>query len=231
MIRLHVAVEGPTEELFVKRTVVPHLAARAVFTDVLVVNPFRHRTGRKLQKGGGHWSRWREDIRRLLLDRSPDLRVTTLFDLYGLPPDFPRLEEHSECTDTAERVDLLERALADDIADRRLIAYLQRHEFEAMVLAGLDELCSLLDTVDRAGLDALRSDVGSTPPEDVDDGVESAPSKRLRHHIPAYSKTLHGPAVVEALGLARLRSVCPRFDRWLSGLEALGSSPFAPIAT
>jgi hypothetical protein len=187
VIRLHVVVEGQTEESFVRHTLAPHLASHAVYAEPIIVATRRDRTtGRKIGRGGGDWNKWRKDIRRLFLDPSPDVRFTTLFDLYGLPNDFPKMGELAKEPDTARRAEFLEHAMADDLSDRRLVPYLQRHELEALVLAGLDRLRSLLDApTDLAGLGALRSGIGSTPPEDIDDGAETAPSKRLLRSIPS----------------------------------------------
>lgn len=150
------------------------------------------------------------------------MRFTTLFDLYGLPGDFPQMAQHSHLSDTSLRAELLEAAMAEAVQDRRLIPYLQRHEFESLVLAGLDKLEELLDTAgDLQGVAELRASVGNARPEDVDDGPESAPSKRIMRHVPSYQKVLHGPLVVDAVGLPVLRRACPRFDRWVSRLEDL----------
>ncbi len=225
MIRLYVVVEGPTEESFVTHTLARHLAGHEVFATPITVTTRRdHIAGSK--KGGGHWKHWRKDIRRLFLNGDPNVRFTTVFDLYGLPHDFPQLEMHKGCANTAERADLLEQAMAEDVEDHRLIPYLQRHECEALVLAGLDQLRSVLDTAeDLAGLAALRADIGDTPPEEIDDGNETVPSKRLIRHIPSYQKTVHGPLVIDAVGLAGLRAACPRFDRWIIRLEQLSETP------
>ncbi len=42
------------------------------------------------------------------------------------------------------------------------------------------------------GLAALERDIAGKPPEDVNDGEHSAPSKRLLKRVPKYNKTLHG---------------------------------------
>jgi energy-coupling factor transporter ATP-binding protein EcfA2 len=55
-------------------------------------------------------------------------------------------------------------------------------------------------------------------PELVNDGPETAPSKRLARYRPGYVKTLDGPSVIAALGLPELRSRCPHLDRWLTRL-------------
>ena len=122
--------------------------------------------------------------------------------------------------DTQLRCELLQRALGREVEDHRLIPYLQRHEFEALVLASLPVLRNVLETEeDLAGLEALMREIRDVSPEDVNDGPESAPSKRLLRCIPGYRKTLHGPLAAEATGLALIRRACPRFDAWVARLE------------
>jgi hypothetical protein len=49
----------------------------------------------------------------------------------------------------------------------------------------------------------------------------------LHGHPPDYGKTLHGPLVMEDIGLPKIRAACPRFDAWVGALEALGAAPHA----
>lgn len=225
MTRLYVVVEGQTENEFVEKVLAPHLQTRGVFTEnPLIVETSRDAFGRK-RRGGGRWKHWLRDLKRLTAQRGADVRFTTMFDLYGLPDDFPELGLHSSEKDTSRRADLLTGAMARAVGDHRLIPYLQRHEFEALVLAGLDLLSTLLDdATDRAGVEALRVLVRHSSPEEVNDGKTTAPSKRLEHHVPSYRKTVHGPLVVEGVGLPALREACPRFDAWVTALEGLGGA-------
>jgi hypothetical protein len=111
--------------------------------------------------------------------------------------------------------------MAADIGDWRLIPYLQRHEIEALVLASLEALLLVLEAEEHEGVRALQALIAAVPPEDVDDGESTAPSKRLAAHILSYRKTVHGPLVLEATGLAKLRAACPRFNEWVTKLEGL----------
>lgn len=178
----------------------------------------RDRQGRK-HRGGGRWSHWLRDLKRLLGEHSG--RFTTMFDLYGLPDDFPSLQACSSIVDTVVRASALEKAMADIVDDWRLIPYIQRHEFETLVLSGLQELGDLLEGDDLTGLGELRAAVGAAPPEDINDGRETAPSKRLERFVPGYRKTVHGPLVLEACGVAKLVKRCPRFGEWVARLEAI----------
>ncbi len=107
--------------------------------------------------------------------------------------------------------------MAQRVDDDRFLPYLQRHEVEALVLASMEALEMLVDD----GVDELRGDLGQTAPEDVNDGPETAPSKRLLRHVRAYDKVVYGSLVVAETGLATVRSRCPGFDAWVSSLEAL----------
>ena len=221
MTRLIVVVEGQSEEAFVKNVLIPHLQSHDVFAVPIIVTTRRDsKTGKKLDKGGGNWGKWGRDIRRVLGDQ-PGAWVTTLFDLYGLPHDFPGLGEHGQIVDTAQRAQELEQSMLGAVKnDPRFVPYLQRHEFEALVLASLDELRGFLDTPTE--IDALRQHLGGARPEEINDGLDTAPSKRLAATLSGYQTLVHGVAAIELAGLGRLRSLCPRFDAWLTRLEGLG---------
>ena len=74
-------------------------------------------------------------------------------------------------------------------------------------------------------IDAIAKIAADHPaPEDIDDGPMTAPSKRLREVFAAYQKPLHGPLAVAAIGIDRIRAVCPHFHHWLTRVEALASA-------
>ncbi|MCB9740839.1 MAG: DUF4276 family protein [Deltaproteobacteria bacterium] len=226
MMRLLVLVEGQTEEVFVKDVLAPHLVRFGVYAAATTVGKVHAQRAGQQRRGGGHFRHWRNDLLRLLGNRQDaGVRVTTLFDLYGLPEDFPNLQRWNAVTDSNARCDGLQAEIAALADDRRVLPYIQRHEFEALVLASLDALEDWLDAdADLAGLAALRHEIAALAPEDVNHGPETAPSKRLLAHIPGYSKTLHGPLAIAGRTLAQIRGVCPRFDAWLTTLEGLAGA-------
>jgi len=224
MTRLLILAEGQTEGSFLKLVLAPHLAELNVWAEPVIVETSRDLSGRK-HRGGGRWKQWEKDLRRLAAQRAGDLRLSCFFDLYGLPSDFPELNQHNKIADTTQRAELLEQAMAQAIGDPRFIPYLQRHEFEALVLAALDQLRELLDKdVDQRGVDTLKRSLGEFSPEDINDNPNTAPSKRILQHIPNYAKVAHGPTATERAGLALLRAKCPRFNVWVKKLEALGET-------
>jgi hypothetical protein len=61
----------------------------------------------------------------------------------------------------------------------------------------------------------------------IDDGEQTAPSKRIVEQFPDYEgrKPTAGPIIAAEIGLEAIRSKCRHFHEWLTKLEALGSRP------
>jgi len=227
MIRLHIIAEGQTERNFVKSVLAPHLAAFKVFADArCVLTSKDRRTSKKHSGGGNSFEKAQRDIQTWIKeDKHGECRFTTMFDLYSLPEDFPDYAVAIRKTDPYERVHLLEESLARSISDRRFIPYIQLHEFEALILAAPQNLsCEYLEH--DTPIKNLVSMVSMAPdknPELIDDGRETAPSKRILRQIPEYRKTTAGVSVVKSIGLPTLRTKCRHFNDWLSRLEQLAA--------
>lgn len=226
-IRLYIVVEGQSEREFVKRTLTPHLAHRSIDVKPRVVQ-----TNRRLSKRGGVWSYeiLRRDIDRLLReDQNSESRFTTMIDLYGLPSDFPGREAAAKQALRADRVAALEAAFQAALGDSRFLPHLQVHEFEALLYCDLTELSHRIDGTEAA-LRKLAEEVEGMKPEDINEGVTTAPSKRIIRHVPLYDrlKVRVGAPAAAAIGLPKLREQCPHFDAWVSSLERLGTEPSIP---
>lgn len=224
MTRLIIVAEGQTEREFVLHVLAPHLATHGVYASATIVGKLQAQRRSHRSRGGGHFGAWRRDIEQLLRQGDAGCYVTTLFDLYGLPDDFPAAP-HLRAASSNDRAAALEQALAQVFnADRRFIPYLQLHEFEALVLAALPQLKDQLDdAASRAGVDQLVAELAGQEPEAINDSPETAPSKRLLRAVPGYRKNLHGPEALQAATLAVVRARCPRFNTWLTRLEQLGA--------
>lgn len=61
-------------------------------------------------------------------------------------------------------------------------------------------------------------------PEDINDGAQTAPSKRILELFPQYDKPLYGALVATSLGVERLKQTCPHFGAWVAWLESLGAA-------
>jgi Domain of unknown function (DUF4276) len=126
-----------------------------------------------------------------------------------------------------ERVTFLESAFAKDISFDRFIPYLELHEFEALLFADPTKLSEYYNEQRHAAaIESLRKVHDEFPnAELVNDGQDTAPSKRIIAAIPEYEseKATAGPLVANKIGLPKLREQCPHFDQWMQRLEALGS--------
>jgi hypothetical protein len=152
-----------------------------------------------------------------------DVWFTTLLDLYAMPADFPGVS-NAPVGPPRARVDYLEAAFDADIKTDdhwRFMGHLQLHEFEALVLTDTDEVASHFPNRPKAAA-CLRAAIAGLAPEDVDEGPQTAPSKRILACIPEYEglKVIAGAIVTEAIGIDRIRAACPHFDAWLSRIEA-----------
>ncbi len=221
-IRLNFIVEGQTEEAFVKQILSPHLAGFGVWVKARCVLTSRRRN---IKHRGGieSYGQARKDINAWIKeDRNSDVRFTTMFDVYGLPTNFPGYTDAKQTSDPYGRVKVLEDALGEDISDRRFIPHFQLHEFEALLLSDPQKLDLQFD--DSAGIRRLVDMVASfDSPELVNDGNNTAPSKRIIGEIPAYErmKASAAPIVAEKIGLPTLRLKCTHFGEWLCRLETL----------
>jgi Domain of unknown function (DUF4276) len=232
VIRLNLLVEGQTEEAFVRSVIAPHLNRRSVFVSYRRVETSRRReniSGRAIVFRGGvvRYAKLRNDILRWLKEDARAM-LTTMIDVYGLPPDFPELEHARGKCDPNTKVAILEEAFKADVGEPRFIPYLQLHEYEALLFSDVnitDSALALFDGVSRANeLRRISDDFAS--PEHIDEGPNSAPSKRLQSLFPAYDKVLFGPLIAESMGLGTIRHKCPHFDHWITRLESLaGSEP------
>jgi len=143
-----------------------------------------------------------------------------MFDLYGLPTDFPQHAEASQVVDPYERVEMLEQALAEDIGDSRFIPYIQLHEFEALIFTDPAKLLDEYLDYEKA-IQTLISLGEKNEPERINDDPNSAPSKRILAQVPIYRKAIGGVNIVREIGLPTLCERCPHFHKWISQLENL----------
>lgn len=217
--RVNIVVEGHTEEEFVSLQLAPHLAQHGVYVTARRV--VTGRTGNQVHRGGiTSYAKAARDIRNWL-SGSGGAYVTTFFDLYGLPNDFPGYSRSSAQRGGADRATLIEAAMLADIGQQRFIPYVQPHEFEALLFSSIGAIDQELQLISASRLKQLEAELGKTAPEDLNDSPQTAPSKRLLKLFPGYDKPLHGPAIALRIGLDTIRAACPHFDGWLSTLEGL----------
>ena len=215
MAKVLALVEGQTEETFMMDVLYPYLAGYNVFIQPILVTTKRVKRGTNFRGGVPPFATTKSEILRLLRDSSVCL-VTTMFDFYGLPASFPRGE--CEGGSAIDRVQSVERAIAEDVQNPRFFPYCSLHEFEALLFSSPEKISEImLQPTMTESLQGIRNQFAS--PEDIDDSPETAPSRRLRALFPEYNKVVSGTQISLEIGLDRIRGECGHFDEWLSRLE------------
>jgi hypothetical protein len=223
--QLNVFCEGPTEQGFCSQVLQPHLFHRG---DGIVHTLAVGRKDSHHVYGIGRTSKY-ERVRKFILNTikqraRANVYFTTLFDLYALPNDFPGKNANVlNSSNPTPYVVALEKALEDDIKNSQFIPYLQLYEYETMLFADPDAFRLSFEHCD-AEIEQLKTIAASVSSiEHINDGRETAPSKRIIKVIPEYDgrKSSAGPDIAKYIGLVTIREKCPHFDRWLSRLEKI----------
>jgi len=223
MKRVLILVEGQTEERFVNRVLAPQLQKHEIVAIPTIVVTKRVKGGQHFKGGVLSYQQVRGDLLRLLGDSNASA-VTTMLDYYGLPDDFPgRTALAPDIRTPEERAQHVEDELARDLADRRLIPYVSLHEFEALLFSEPAQFDSQFPGRRGGRLVAEIRNAYRTP-EEINEGAETHPAKRLLKLFPDYHKATVGPILAERIGLEKMRAACPHFDGWISKLEALQSA-------
>ena len=105
--------------------------------------------------------------------------------------------------------------------ERKVIPYVQKHEFEALLFADVQAFSAI--DMSPQGIEQLDEIASRFAPEDIDDDPRSAPSKRIAALLPDYDKVVGGNMVASEVGLSAMRTACPRFNAWITRLEALAN--------
>ena len=219
-----VLVEGQTEERFVNECLRPYLEEKE-----LVLVPTKVTTSRPIgaahHKGGvTSYGKVRGDLRRLLGNKGASV-VTTLLDYYALPMDLG-MADRSTRPAPRSRVEHVEAAWATEVRDRRFVPHIVLHELEAWVFADPAQLAPHMFNDDEAAVAAIAAIAREhATPEDIDDGRDTAPSRRLKRAFRPYQKTLHGVEALKAIGVEGICRACPHAAAWLDLLVAVAHAP------
>lgn len=216
-----VLCEGRTEDVFVRVVLAPALWPGDLFVGSRVIPTSTH------GRGGALSGRRVVRVLRDLLRQRRTVYVTTFFDLYGLPGDFPGATEAKGIADPLRRASSVEEALRGAVVAegerhaRRFVPHIQPYEFEALLFSDPEAFPAMMPKWDKAGraLSSVRERAAS--PEHINDGDETHPSARLRSLRPGFRKVEHGVKLATRIGLERIRRECRHFDGWVSRLESL----------
>lgn len=222
MARLLILAEGQSEEVFAKRTLIPHLADFGVHANVTILRTKRIMSGGGFRGGVSSYAKIRQNVTELLGDTNA--RVTTLLDFYGLPEEFPaRAATLATPGLTArDKAIRLQQAFAADIDQPRFIPFLALHEFEAWLFSRPE---TVAEHFGKPALAATLADIvqQAGAPEEINNDPATHPSARIERLVPNFKKTSDGPTIIHKTTLNTIRAACPHFGEWLATLEGLGN--------
>ena len=207
MTRLMIVAEGETEMAFVKNVLGEHLSSKGVY-------PYTMLPGKR----GGNITvdRLAKEMAKLVWKYN---FVSSLVDFYGFK------DKGNDSVEALEqRIGEAARAASNHPESKtNIIPYVQRYEFEGLLFSRVDAFsdAALASERDVRQLHEIRS-LFQTP-EDINDGYDTAPNKRIKRIIRKYHKVANGLLIAQSAGLDTIRAECPRFSAWLARLESLGN--------
>jgi hypothetical protein len=209
---LYIVVEGQSEEDFTYFILQPYFASLGFYN----VIPVKIQTSKGFKGGFVNYRHLKNDVERLL--KHSGAIVTTLVDFFRLPNNTPHYEECMRGNNALIRVECLEQNIAKDIGfSDRFVPYIQKFEFEALYFSNPNVFEHIFNSEIKAKIEEIR--IQYPNPEDINQGVNSAPSKRLLSIIEGYNKVLSGRSIALDTGIEMMMNNCPRFNNWISILK------------
>lgn len=216
MKRIIIICEGHTEKEFCKTVLASYFQSKNSYIQTPLI---------KKSKGG--IVKWEELKKQILKHLQTDkiAFVTTFIDYYGINEKhvFPNWQEANEEPDRSKRMDILENAMSLEIEDKfrhRYLPYIQLHEFEGLLFNDIAIFYNNIPQQEIIGEQELIETFQNFPnPELINDGKQTAPSKRLDRIIAGYDKVVYGSILAEEIGLVKMRAKSPRFNEWIEKLE------------
>ena len=147
--------------------------------------------------------------------------VTSLVDLY---------EFRDKGTSTREQLQQLICKTVDTIISRawdqsRAFSYVQQYEFEGLLFSDVAAFRNAINLPEEGVEELQRIRSTFRTPEDINDGIETSPSKRILKVMPRYQKVVDGPLIAIETTLDVIRRECPRFNVWMVRMESLSNPP------
>ncbi len=221
---IYVVTEGQSETNFVNKVLSPYFSEnKKILIPTTVLTKVDERKG-KMHKGGlSNYEKARITIKQNLLHTNkPNVFVTTMFDYYAIPSDTPGYSEAKKFTDPYKKVACLEQNMLDFEKLPNLAVfhpYIQLHEFEALLFSNIDILGN---EYFEYNIKPLKECIEQKKnPELINDGIATAPSKRIISCIPDYDKVSAGVAVLEKIGINNLCKSCNHFSEWIEWMKSV----------
>lgn len=135
---------------------------------------------------------------------------------------FPNWSDGNAVDNKLNRINFLENAMKNDISkdiNYKFIPHLQLHEFETLLFCDINAFSNLYEPKD-IDISQLKNAIKQFKfPEDINNSVETAPSKRLQKAIPSYDKVVDGNCIAMEVGINKMLAQCPHFREWIKRLK------------
>jgi Domain of unknown function (DUF4276) len=228
MANILILVEGYAEECFVKELIAPYLLEFGCYATPIIITTKENLYGENYKGGGMHNpNAYQKLMRKQVLDllKNTNVYVSTFFDYYGLPTDFPNLNVCKNSRNLGmniyQRIECLELAFAKDIDNQKFIPYIQLHEFETLLFTNIGGFEYLFGDTPTKIRQIAQIIVDYPNPELINDSPQTAPSKRLLEIFPNYQKVEMGNLIALENQIEYIISKCPHFAAWITQLKNL----------
>lgn len=215
MINLFFLVEGQTEEEFINKILSKFLLHKQIYCRSISFD------------GTPSFAELAKEVKLLFKKwKSQKIYITTMLDLYRLKGDYPEYQNSLSISDPYIKISHLEQSLTNSIENSNpnikgyFISYLQLHEFESMLFVNPDTFNKLDPQISSSIITKLWDIVKEF--ENVElINKDNPPSKRIELLIKQYNKIVYGNAILEFIGINKIREKCKHFNEWLNKLESL----------
>lgn len=232
--RILAVVEGQTEFSLLSAIVSTHLGYRNISFNPKVVG----RPGHK----GGVYRAFETVVKEItsLFRQEPTAVVTTFFDFYALPQDWPGVKsaliakacgKATSCIAKIveeEWMQSVKQNTQDFDREVKFIPYIQMYELESLLFTSPKDMAEtfLNKNLEETFRNIVKECGGC---EEINNRPQFAPSKRIEAVYPGYkkgrdrnkteSRRPHAPIIAERIGLDAIRAACPHFNEWVTKLE------------
>ncbi|MBW3068894.1 MULTISPECIES: DUF4276 family protein [unclassified Actinomyces] len=207
-----VLVEGQTEQGVLESVFAPVALTHSIYIQPITV--ITSDTSHGANRGGGNWRKYDDHLRRLLKNTHLS-RVGLLIDFYGYPRNAPGYIANGKGESYRQS---LEQALRDHFEDPRFRPLVVKHEIEALALASISAGHSTGAFSTKALKQLVKAVEASGGPEEVNNGPDTSPSKRIHRVCRKYRKVQDGRELAERAGAEELLRRCPTFAAWWKSL-------------
>ncbi len=219
MIRLFVYCEGQTEESFVSMVLSQVLINYNIIAIPIIAET--KRTANKKYKGGiASYKKVRTEIVKLCKSDSSSF-ITTMLDYYALPDDTPGLPAIGK--NIYEKAKYIESQFAENIALPNFIPNIILHEFEGLLFSKPESFSFCSSEQDKlASIKKIRDSFET--PEHINDGVNTAPSKRILKVFKSYNKITDSTNIAIDIGVDVIIKECHHFREWIAQIYKLNQA-------